>query len=431
MTESAVLAQLVERHPLPTWRGFAWVVMIFLAAAGGWATVARLDEVAIARGEVAPVGKVKVIQHLEGGIVRTIGVAEGQPVKEGATLLQLDLPNTLGNRQELQVRLDGYAINRARLTAEANGTALEFPKAESERQPDLMKAESETHEARKRELATLIAGLNEQIKQREAAVREFEAARRAKQTDLRLTREKFAISKQLVERDLTSKLDHLTLEREVERLVGEIAQLDQSIPRAVSAVQEAREGIAKEQQRFRREALEQIAQVDLNVLRTQELAKEATDQFVRAEIKSPIDGVVKNLKYNTIGGVVRPGDAIMEIVPSDDRLVIEAKLNPVDRGFVGVGQRALVKISTYDYARYGGLEGRVKTVAPDANTEAGQPYFKVVVETEKSYLGDDPTAYTISPGMQAEVDIQTGTKSVLDYILKPVLKLKHEAFRER
>lgn len=314
---------------------------------------------------------------------------------------------------------------------EANGVALDFPKAEAERHPAFVKAERDTHEARSRELATLLAGLNEQLKQRESAVREFEAARRAKQTDLRLTRDKFNISKQLVERDLTSKLDHISLEREVERLIGEVAQLDQSIPRAVSSVQEVREAITKEQQRFKREALEQIAQVDLNIARTLELAKEATDQFIRAEIKSPIDGVVKNLKYNTIGGVVRPGDAIMEIVPSDDRLVVEAKLNPVDRGFVGVGQRALVKISTYDYARYGGLEGRVKTVAPDANTEAGQPYFKVVVETEKSYLGNDPTAYTISPGMQAEVDIHTGTKSVLDYVLKPVLKLKHEAFRER
>lgn len=431
MTQSAVLAELVERHPLPTWRGFAWLAMTFLTVLGVWSTIARLDEVAIARGEVAPVGKVKVIQHLEGGIVRSIFVAEGQSVKEGVTLLQLDLPNTAGNRQELLIRLDAYAINRARLNAEANGLALDFPKAEAERHPEFVKAERETHDARLRELTTLVAGLNEQLKQRESAVREFEAAKRAKQTDLRLTRDKFNISKQLVERDLTSKLDHISLEREVERLIGEIAQLDQSIPRAVSAVQEAREGIAKEQQRFRREALEQIAQVDLSIARTLELAKEATDQFIRAEIKSPLDGVVKNLKYNTIGGVVRPGDAIMEIVPSDDRLVVEAKLNPVDRGFVGVGQRALVKISTYDYARYGGLEGRVKTVAPDANAETGQPYFKVVIETEKSHLGDDPTAYVISPGMQAEVDIHTGTKSVLDYILKPVLKLKHEAFRER
>ncbi|MBM3556189.1 MAG: HlyD family type I secretion periplasmic adaptor subunit [Alphaproteobacteria bacterium] len=430
---AASLDAMVARHPLPTWRGFAWLAMLFLTSAGAWAYFAHLDEVAIARGEVAPAGKIKVIQHLEGGIVRAIHVAEGQAVRENDILVQLDLPNTAGNRQELQVRLDGLIINRARLAAEANETAAVFPEAEAGRQPEMVKNELAAHKARLDELAVLTAGLNEQLRQRELAVKELEASRRAKATDLRLTRDKFAISKQLVEKDLTSKLDHLTLEREVERLIGDIAQLDQAVPRSAAAVGEVREAIRKERQRFRREALEEIARVEVNIQRTHELFAEATDQFRRADIRGPIDGVVKNFKYNTIGGVVRPGDPIMEIVPSDGGLVIEAKLNPVDRGFVGVGQKAMVKISTYEYTRYGGLGGRVVTVAPDANIEpsSGQPYFKVVVETERDYLGADPDAFRISSGMQAEVDIHTGTKSVMDYLLKPVLKLRHEAFRER
>ena len=160
--------------------------------------------------------------------------------------------------------------------------------------------------------------------------------------------------------------------------------------------------------------------------------KQADSQELRTEIRSPINGVVKNLGFNTIGGVVKPGDPIMEIVPTGDSLVIEAKLRPVDSGYVQVGQKATAKISTYDYSRYGGLDGEVIQVAPDSSTEQdGTPFFRVIVKTDKTYLGDEPGNYPITPGMEATVDIHTGTKSVLDYLVRPVLKLKHEAFRER
>ncbi|MBT4890278.1 MAG: HlyD family efflux transporter periplasmic adaptor subunit, partial [Rhodospirillales bacterium] len=150
------------------------------------------------------------------------------------------------------------------------------------------------------------------------------------------------------------------------------------------------------------------------------------------EIKSPIDGVVKNLIYNTIGGVIRSGDTIMEIVPTGDLLVIEARLNPTDRWYVEIGQEALVKISTYDYARYGGLVGHVVSVAPDTSVDDnGEPFFRVIVETDQSYLGNNANELPITPGMQASIDIETGTRSVLEYMIKPVLKLKHESFRER
>jgi len=159
---------------------------------------------------------------------------------------------------------------------------------------------------------------------------------------------------------------------------------------------------------------------------------EATEQKIRADVRSPIDGIVKNLRFNTIGGVVQPGEAIMEIVPIGDNLVIEAKLTPTDRGYVAVGQSTTVKISTYDYARYGGLNGRVTMVAPDTSTdEDGAPYFRVLVETDKTYLGQRAGELPIVPGMEATVDIHTGTRTVLDYLLKPVLKMRDEAFRER
>ena len=175
-----------------------------------------------------------------------------------------------------------------------------------------------------------------------------------------------------------------------------------------------------------------MGEVEQNLARVAELLDEADEQGLRAEIKSPIEGVVKNMRYHTIGGVVSPGEAIMEIVPTGENLVIEARLNPVDRGYVREGQKATVKISSYDFARYGGLEGAVVMVAPDSSTDdRGQPFFRVVAKTEKTYLGDASGELPIMPGMEASVEIHTGQRTVMEFLVKPVLKLRHEAFRER
>jgi adhesin transport system membrane fusion protein len=227
-------------------------------------------------------------------------------------------------------------------------------------------------------------------------------------------------------------MEHLRLQAEVESLEGELQGLGPALPRARAAVAEAAQRLREGEVRFQREAREGVGETEQNIARVQELLAQATDQGVRAEIKSPIDGVVKKLRYNTIGGVVTPGEAIMDIVPTGEKLIIEARLSPIDRGYVDAGQPALVKISTYDFVRYGGLTGVVSQVAPDASTDKnGTPYFDVIVETDKAYLGDRAGKLPITPGMQATVDIHTGTRSVMEYLIKPVLKLRDEAFRER
>ena len=172
--------------------------------------------------------------------------------------------------------------------------------------------------------------------------------------------------------------------------------------------------------------------MELEVGRQQELLTTARAQQQRSEVVSPIDGVVKRSRFNTIGGIVRPGDSIMEIVPSEDVLVVEARLSPVDVGHVAVGQPALVKISTFDYLRYGGLEGTIKHVAADSSADqSGQQFFKMIIETSTSRLEIGEQSYHIKPGMEALVDVKIGTRSALSYLIKPVLKLRHEAFRER
>lgn len=431
-TGSARLDTLLESHPLPSWRIFAWPVMIMLVVLLSWAFFAELDEVAVATGEVVPQGKIKVVQHLEGGIVEELFVAEGDAVKEGDTLLQLDLASTGSNLEELQVRLDSQNLVRARLLAEAEGSKLGFPKDAANRRPTLVSAQRQAYEARKRELNSTLKVLQEQLKQRQLEIQELSARQKAAKRNYGLATERLKLSKSLLSEGLTPKIEHLELEAEVESLDGEVKSLEPALPKARAAAEESKQRLKEGQIRFRREAREELGKTEQEIARLKELLARVTEQGSRAEIKSPIDGVVKNLRYNTIGGVIKPGEPILEIVPTGENLVIQSKLNPTDRGYVTEGQSALVKISTYDFARYGGLEGTVIQLAPDTTTdENGQPYFRVIVQTDKNYLGEVEGSLPIVPGMQATVDIHTGKKSVMDYLVRPVLKLRHEAFRER
>ena len=427
------LDSLLTQHPVPTWRRAAWPVMGLILLGVLWANFAKLDEVAVAPGEVIPLGDSKLIQHLEGGIIQRLFIKEGDVVKAGETLLQLDLGSGGANIEELRVRLDGELLTRARLEAEAEGLEKpNFPEDVVVRSPDQARAQQQAFEARKRQLSAGLAVLNELVKQRKLEVQELEARLRAVSNNLALAKERFTISENLLKDGLTSRVEHLQLGAELEDLQGELDTIRASIPRARAAVAEAEQRVQEDETRFRREAQDELSKTEQNISRVRELLNKAQEQGVRAEIKSPIDGVIINLAFTAVGNVVKPGEPIMEIVPTGENLVIESRMRPTDRGYVAEGQRALIKISTYDFARYGGLDGEVILVAADTSTdENGMPYFRVVVEPDKTYLGQSEGVLPIMPGMEATVDIHTGQKTVMDYLVKPVLKLKHEAFRER
>ncbi|EME69088.1 multidrug resistance efflux pump membrane-fusion protein [Paramagnetospirillum caucaseum] len=428
------LYSLANSYPLPTWRPLARVVMTLTAVFIVWAFVAHLDEVAIAEGEVVPEGKVKVIQHLEGGVIREIMITDGSEVKEGEPLILLDLPVSSLNKEELQARMDGYMLQRARLEAELHDKPVIFPEDEARRQPALVESERRSFEARRQALKATLTVLNDQVRQKGLEVQEYETKQRSITTSLRLAQERFAMSKDLIKSGLASKMDHVQMESQVEDLKGQLDSVRASIPRAQAAQQEAKGRVDEELARFQRTAQGEMSEAQLNIARTRELFIQATDQQRRTLIASPIDGIVKNMRSNTIGGVVRPGDPIMEIVPLHERLQVDAKLNPMDRGYVQVGQRATVKISAYDYTTYGGLDGDVILVAPDTTvpqTPNAQPYYRVVVQTDRAYIGDEKAKRLISAGMQATVEIHTGTRSIMEFLVKPVIKLRHEAFRER
>ena len=415
------------------WRRSAFLIILAIAVLLTWANYAELEEVAVASGEVVPQGQVKVIQHLEGGIISQIFVTEGTIVEAGDLLLQLDRGITGSNRDEVQIELDGLILTRVRLVAESQGTKLVFPEAESARQPELVVAERQTFEGHKLELASTITVLREQQRQRELDVRQIRAQLNSVRNNLALTLERFVMSEELLSEGLTPKIDHVQIKQEVEELQGEMEELKSAIPRAQASIAEASGRIKEEKLRAKRIALEEKSAVERRIAAAREKLSRATDQVVRSEITSPIAGVVQSMRHHTIGGVARPGEPLMEIVPTQERLVIEAKLNPTDIGYVRVGHKSLVKITTYDFSRYGGLEGKVVSISPDSHVDpaTGQSYFRVIAETDKNYLGDGPGDLPIAPGMEATLDIHTGSKSVMQYLLKPVIKVKSEAFRER
>ena len=427
------LDKIIDDHPMPSWRPVALTIIGLLIIAIIWAFFARLDVVAKALGNVVPQGQIKTIQHLEGGIVREFFVREGDKVKKGQILVQLDLGAAGMNADELQVRIDGLYLKRARLHAHVNRIPLSFPEAPAKRQLGLVSAERQAYDSRQRQVSSRLEVVDRQIKQKEAELKEFLAQKVSTKQALAIAYERSAISQGLVKDKLVSKLELLEIRRDIGELRGKLAEIEAAIPRAKASIAETIARRAEDTVRFRSESVELLRETEVDLARHRELLSKASDQVRRTEVLSPIRGVVKNLANNTVGGVVRAGDPIMEIVPVNEKLVIEAKLNPVDVGFVKEQMKADVKISTYEFIRYGGLEGTVTQVAADANQDrqTGEHYFRVIVETDKSYLLSEGKKLPISSGMQAEVDIHIGTKSVFQYLIQPVLKLKHEAFRER
>ena len=427
------LDTLLATQRTDKWRLTATIIACLILLFLLWAFTSKL-EVAVATGEVVPQEQIQTIQHLEGGIVEKIFVTEGDAVKKGAPLVQLNLTPFMANREELQIQQEALQLKRARLEAEAAGKpTLNFDTAYKAYRDELKKAEQQTFKSRQNKLQNENAQLRDQSAQRELDRRQLQAERSSIVNNLGVLREKFRISKDLLKDKLTSKLEHLQLSGELKQLQGRLKMIDVSIPRASAAMKEAANKLRGGQLNFQNEAQQELNDVEQAIARTKEAFNRADDQVERTTISSPIDGIVKSLKNHTLGGVIQPGATVMEIVPQSANLIIEAKLNPNDIGFVSKHQNVLVKVNTYDFARYGGLKGTVQSISADSllDEQTGQPYFLVKVLTDQNYLGTDVNSFPITAGMQVMVDIKTGSKSVMQYLLKPVIMLQHESFRER
>jgi adhesin transport system membrane fusion protein len=394
-----------------------------------WAAFAPVDEVTRGDGRVVPSRQLQVVQSLDGGVVEQILVREGQLVEAGQLLLKIDPTRATSGVRESEAQ--GFALRAriARLRSLAEGAEFAPPKPDDSEETRIVNDERRLYETKQTELSTLVSINRQQLAQRQEELSEMQAKKTSAQRGLELAQQELTQTKPLLATGAVSEVDVLRLEREVSRSRGDVDQATAQIARVQAAIGEATHKIQETELQFRNDARKDLSDSlgKLNAL--DEGAVALVDKVDKASVKSPVRGRVQRLLANTVGGVVQPGKDIVEIVPLDDALVLEARVLPRDIAFIAPGQKANVKFTAYDFSIYGGLEGKVENISPDTVVdEKGNAFYIVRVRTDRpSFSAKQP----IIPGMTAEVDILTGKKTVLSYLLKPVLKARAYALRER
>lgn len=409
------------------WLGAAAVAALALAALGY-----PMESVVVASGRVIPSERVKSIQHLEGGIVRAVMVREGQAVHLGQPLVEIDLGGNSLNLEELGARHAASQATRVRLGAESRGqapTPRDFAPGTDE---SVVRGEIGAYQARALEQRGVMAGAVASLEQARSRQMEQHAKIAGLSERLALMQAELKISEQLLAEKLIGQLEVLEKRRQAESMRAELAVARQGLVSASAAIGEAQAKMAEAEGRFRRRASDELATVERQLSSLAEDLARARTQRSRTVVTAPADGIVKGLRSASPGWVVKPGEAIMEVVPVEDEILVEARLSPNDRGFVHSGQAARVKVTAYDFLRYGSVDGRVLLVAADADRDTAlptaPPYYRLLVNTTQSHVGQPENR--ITAGMEAQVDLLVGTDPFIWYLLRPVLKTRREAFRE-
>lgn len=369
----------------------ARVMALMLVCFIGWAYLFELDEVTTGTGKVEPSGHEQVVQSLEGGILYKLEVKVGDIVERGQALAQLDRTKMESGVQESVSRLYAALATSARLRAEVGGEELTFP-AELDNSPELIKSETALYNARREGLEKSVRGLNDGI---------------------RLVQRELAMTQPLIRQGAASNVEVLRLQRQLNEMQSKLTET---------------------QTQYYVRAREELAKANEEVEAQRSVMRGRADSLTRLKFNAPVRGIVKDIEVTTVGGVIPPNGKLMTIVPLDDQLLIEAKISPRDVAFIHPGQRALVKITAYDYSIYGGLDGEVSVISPDTiqdDVRRDVYYYRVYIRTYSNHLENkEKKTFPIFPGMVATVDIRTGKKTVLDYLLKPFNKAQ-EALRER
>ncbi|MEH6647325.1 HlyD family type I secretion periplasmic adaptor subunit [Sulfitobacter sp.] len=416
--------------------GPGWLLLAIALGIGAfvyWASIYEIEESARATGRVIPSQQTQLVQSLEGGIISAILVAEGDAVEAGQVLMQIDDTRFTSERGELRERETAIQAEAARLEAEAKfATEMSFDPDLVARSPLATAAEREVFLSRREQLDLELEVLESQLLQRLSALQELLAERERTRNILAPLSEEIAQTEDLVSRALVPKVELLRLKSRSAQLNGDIVVSAASEPRLEAAILEARNQINAARSAYVLTARQRLAQLQLELAVVEETLLTANDRVSRAQLRAPVRGTINTLATTTIGAVVQPGAPLVEIVPLDDSLLIEANLGPRDIAFVRTGEPASVKITAYDYLVYGSLTGKVVRIGADTiTTQEGAEFFKVIIRTDKSYLGEADNPLPITPGMIASVDIQTGQKTVLSYLTRPILRARSEALRER
>ncbi|PCH62524.1 MAG: hemolysin secretion protein D [Gammaproteobacteria bacterium] len=408
------------------------LAIAFFVAAGWWAKETTLDEVTRGDGKVIPSSKIQVIQNLEGGILSEVLIAEGQIVEKGEVLLKIDDTRFASSFRETQLKYWELLARTARLKAESEGNKLVMPEEVLRQKPNLAANEMSLYNSRQLELDSTIRVLRQQEQQRRQELVERQARQKQLDRGYELSNRELHMSEPLVAAGILSEVELLRLKRTVNELQGDMEANRLSIPRIRSTLSEVRDKINEQNIRFKTDAATQWSEIRSELARTKETIFSLEDRVTRTQVRSPVKGTIKVLKINTVGGIIQPGMDLIEIVPVEDNLLIEARIRPADIAFLRPGQDAMVKLTAYDFSIYGGLPAKLERISADTITdEKDESYYLIYLRTEKNYIDSSKGQLDIIPGMTASVDILTGKKSVLDYLLKPILKAKNEAMRER
>jgi membrane fusion protein, adhesin transport system len=422
---------IVEQSPrgarILVWTSALTVFVVLL-----WAGLAKIDEVTRGEGKVIPSRQIQVIQSLDGGIVKEILVREGQQVKMGQLLVTIDPTRFVSSFKENRAQYLSLKAKAARLEALSSGLPFIVPAEVQTESPEIVIQERGLYESRKAEMNALISGAQQQLIQRGQELNEARARREQAGQGYALTLRELEATKPLLKSGAVSDVEILRLERDVSRYLGERDSAGSQIPRIQSAMSEAGSKIREVELTFRNQARSELGETvgKLNSLTEGSVA--LADRVKQSEIRSPVNGTVKQLQVNTVGGVVQPGKDIIEVVPGDDALLLEARILPKDIAFLRPGAPAIVKFTAYDFSIYGGLDAKLEHISADTVVdEKGNAFYIVKVRTNASFLMAGEKKLPIIPGMVAEVDILTGKKTVLSYLLKPVLRAKSNALTER
>ncbi len=404
----------------------------FISAFILWAAITKVEEIARGQGQVVPTRDIQVVQSLEGGILQELLVAEGDRVEKGQILLRISDVQFSSEERGTEARSLGLRAKKTRLKAEADGTAFTLPPEILQKAPKVAENEKALYESRQKELATSFTILDDRINKATADLEEVKAEiSRLTNSRAGLNRE-YTITRDMVAKRAVPKLEQIRLERELADIGGQInarSKEKEGLEAELSAVKNERQS---QVEKFRSNALSELNEVETQISALNESLKSIGDRVDRTEIRAPADGLVNAIRIKTVGGVVEPAMQLVEIVPMDDELKIVAKVAPTDVAFLKRGQPVKVKISAYDSQIYGALDGELVRIAANSTSDReGNVTFEIEVKTVRNYLGDAASPLPITPGMVAEVNVVTGRRTIMYYLLKPLRRTMDRALAER
>ncbi len=423
---------------LEWYRGLSGSRQIIVAGSGGlllfvlWASLAQVDEITRGQGRIIPSSKAQIVQSAAPATIREILVRSGQTVRKGQLLVRLDDSEAASQLGQIAAENRSLTARASRLSREG-GTGGDCPVNPDGTTPVECQEESALQQVRASAFRSKIMALRAAVEQRRRDHGEAQATAASLRSSLQLAENQVGMLAPLAAKSIVPQTELLSAQREVADLRGRLAAAQQATTRAAASIAEAEAQASEAGFQFQQEALNERNQLAAKIAVNAEALRGANGKLERTELRSPVDGVVNDVQITTVGGFVQPGQKIVQVVPMGDRLLVEARVTPRDIAFIKVGDRANVKVTAYDFSVYGGLSGVVQQVSADSiyDEESRQTLFTIVVETDRSYLMSHGRRLPISPGMICDVEIITGRKSILAYLLKPAFKIGSEAFTER